>query len=404
MTLPTGTISLSQVNVELLKSATITISLNDTDVRSLAATGAAGTPTYVGGTSQGNDDDDLTLSGLQSGDLVLFFSASDYTDRATPTLEVEGQTGSWTAIPGIGFQPNNNNSPDSSAFYIFSQGSEVTAGNLNVGVHVMIAFRGVDSNNAFNATSASSGGEGMPDPPNITSLSNGCMIVAAGVLDDDAIASSVTAPSGYTLAVVKDQNNASCTVMAAYKAQTSAGGENPGAFGGNGSDQHKAATIALKGGSGLTISGSQISMDDLRGLTGETLYSTDLEIWLDAGSSGSYSGSGTTWTDLQNDYDGELKNGVGYSSSNNGYLTFDGSNDYVLLDGTDGINAPMSKDMTISVWLYRTKSYAWQGVFTKDVGSNRRWGLWISNGNRFMFGAVGSICTQVVIPLLRGTT
>lgn len=36
MTLPTGTISLSQVNVELFKSATATISLNDADVRGLA--------------------------------------------------------------------------------------------------------------------------------------------------------------------------------------------------------------------------------------------------------------------------------------------------------------------------------------------------------------------------------
>lgn len=36
MTLPTGTISLSQVNVELGKSATAQISLNDADVRSLA--------------------------------------------------------------------------------------------------------------------------------------------------------------------------------------------------------------------------------------------------------------------------------------------------------------------------------------------------------------------------------
>lgn len=37
MTLPTGTISLSDVNVELIKSATATISLNDADVRALAA-------------------------------------------------------------------------------------------------------------------------------------------------------------------------------------------------------------------------------------------------------------------------------------------------------------------------------------------------------------------------------
>lgn len=43
MTTPTGTISLSDVNVELSKSSTAAISLNDTDVRTLAGVTGSGT-------------------------------------------------------------------------------------------------------------------------------------------------------------------------------------------------------------------------------------------------------------------------------------------------------------------------------------------------------------------------
>lgn len=53
MTLPAGTISLSQVNVELTKSATATISMNDADVRALAgvASGAIGMSNLQGKTN-----------------------------------------------------------------------------------------------------------------------------------------------------------------------------------------------------------------------------------------------------------------------------------------------------------------------------------------------------------------
>lgn len=50
---------------------------------------------------------------------------------------------------------------------------------------------------------------------------------------------------------------------------------------------------------------------------------------LDAGNASSYPGTGTTWTDLsgQNN-NATLINGVGYSSTNGGVMTFDGINDY----------------------------------------------------------------------------
>lgn len=53
---------------------------------------------------------------------------------------------------------------------------------------------------------------------------------------------------------------------------------------------------------------------------------------LDASVLSSYSGTGTTWNDLSgNQINGSLINGVSYSNSNFGLLTFDGSNDYITI-------------------------------------------------------------------------
>jgi hypothetical protein len=65
-----------------------------------------------------------------------------------------------------------------------------------------------------------------------------------------------------------------------------------------------------------------------------------LVLALDARNPKSYSGSGTTWTDLSgNDIDGTLVNGVGYS---NGFLTFDGTNDFITLSSPTNFNGEFS--------------------------------------------------------------
>ena len=79
-------------------------------------------------------------------------------------------------------------------------------------------------------------------------------------------------------------------------------------------------------------------------------YPASLKLFIDAGNPLSYSGSGTTVTDLIGTQNGTLTNGVGYSSSNGGYFTFDGVNDYIDF----GINTairPLSA-RTISMWVY----------------------------------------------------
>ena len=89
------------------------------------------------------------------------------------------------------------------------------------------------------------------------------------------------------------------------------------------------------------------------------LVTDGLVLCLDAGNTKSYSGSGTTWTDLGgNNNHGTLVNGVGYNSSNGGSLTFDGADDYVDLSTTYSLSAPW----TLSAWIYPT--------FNSSVRSN----------------------------------
>jgi len=55
---------------------------------------------------------------------------------------------------------------------------------------------------------------------------------------------------------------------------------------------------------------------------------TDLVVYLDAGNSSSYPGTGTTWTNLGSGANFSIINGAAYSSTTGGRFTFDGVNDY----------------------------------------------------------------------------
>ena len=79
------------------------------------------------------------------------------------------------------------------------------------------------------------------------------------------------------------------------------------------------------------------------------LVANGLVLYLDAGNSSSYSGTGTTWTDLStNGNDGTLVNGPTYGSGNQGFIEFDGSNDYVSLS-SDVLNP--NSDWSIYSWV-----------------------------------------------------
>jgi|LakMenE01Jun11ns_1017448.scaffolds.fasta_scaffold9959020_10 hypothetical protein len=68
---------------------------------------------------------------------------------------------------------------------------------------------------------------------------------------------------------------------------------------------------------------------------GPKIFTEGLTFALDAGTSRSYPGTGTSWTAIRGNSVGTLYNGVGYTTAKGGGLTFDGSNDYVELNRND---------------------------------------------------------------------
>jgi len=82
-----------------------------------------------------------------------------------------------------------------------------------------------------------------------------------------------------------------------------------------------------------------------------SIVTNGLVLNLDAGNSASYSGSGTTWTDISGSGNtGTLVNGPTYSSANGGSIVFDGTNDYV----STSVNFGGSSQFTVSMFVNNT--------------------------------------------------
>ena len=119
---------------------------------------------------------------------------------------------------------------------------------------------------------------------------------------------------------------------------------------------------------GITISNAFITklqmtqgnlniFEDFQGTAGiisssyiSSLVTQDLLVHLDVGNSGSYGGSGTTWTDLQGNYNATLVNGPTYNSNDGGSIVTDGTNDYIRLDQVAGTGTS-TQSMTYEVWV-----------------------------------------------------
>ena len=87
-----------------------------------------------------------------------------------------------------------------------------------------------------------------------------------------------------------------------------------------------------------------------------TIVTSGLQLYLDAGNTSSYPGTGTNWTDLSgNGRHGTLTSGPTYSATNRGSIVFDGSDDFVQCSGSLTVTAA-----TFVIWLRRNGS---QGSF-----------------------------------------
>jgi hypothetical protein len=88
---------------------------------------------------------------------------------------------------------------------------------------------------------------------------------------------------------------------------------------------------------------------------GPSIFDTSLLICLDASDRDSYTPGSTTWYDLSgNNNNFTLYNGVGFNSKNKGYLTFDGTNDYVR--STNTIDLTVYGGLVIEVTLFKNNT------------------------------------------------
>jgi hypothetical protein len=104
-------------------------------------------------------------------------------------------------------------------------------------------------------------------------------------------------------------------------------------------------------------------------LANDGLTTDGLHLFLDAGDSDSYPGSGNTWFDLtSNDLDFTRYNGTAYNSGFDGHFVFDGSNDYFEI--SSGWTSFGADPLTIEAWFrVHTTSQAEAIIGTQGGGN-----------------------------------
>ena len=112
------------------------------------------------------------------------------------------------------------------------------------------------------------------------------------------------------------------------------------------------------------------------------IITNGLVLCLDAANRKSYPTTGTTWTDLSgNGNTGTLVNGVGYTGSNGGALSFDGVDDYAT-----GSIASSTSNVTMNCWIYLS-STSKKGAFV-NIGTSYAIGVgslfFESSGNEIL--------------------
>lgn len=121
---------------------------------------------------------------------------------------------------------------------------------------------------------------------------------------------------------------------------------------------------------------------------------SSLKLWLDAGNTPSYPGSGTTWNDLSgNDNNGTLVNGVAYSTANGGVMSFDGVNGYV--DCGNSTSVQITGSITLSAFVKANSVSGRGNILAKNGNSGYRCRIdsasnpwWYVSGNTISGSAI----------------
>jgi hypothetical protein len=136
---------------------------------------------------------------------------------------------------------------------------------------------------------------------------------------------------------------------------------------------------------------SWIDLNSSNSLSG--IVTNGLVLALDAGKILSYPKSGTTWTDLSgNGNTGTLTNAPTYSSANLGSISFDGSDDHVIIPENSALN---TQTPTVEVWV-KTNATTQNGFWFEKGQVNTQYSLFQEGAViqwRQNFGSINNLST-----------
>ena len=112
---------------------------------------------------------------------------------------------------------------------------------------------------------------------------------------------------------------------------------------------------------------------------GPRIIQNGLILDVDAAVPRSYSGTGLTANGLIGGIGGTLVNGVGFGTTNNGFFTFDGSNDYINFGNSSTLQQSSG---TLSAW---TKTSAPGGSYRGIIAKQGAYGLFYVTGQLWIY-------------------
>jgi hypothetical protein len=191
---------------------------------------------YIGFVSDNGGDFDYSATGWLETDFLVAIISNG--------TEGIGSVPGWENLVEVGASP----------YFEVHYRFKGTSTSLNVNsdqypTTIIACFRNVNTTTPIDVIpTTSSGSTGDPNPPSITTVTNGAMLLAAAGVDDDSI-NTVTDPTGFTH--IKSQTSGGTTfyrsaVVASYKSQLVAGTVDPSTYTLDSDDSWRAATVALR--------------------------------------------------------------------------------------------------------------------------------------------------------------
>lgn len=167
--------------------------------------------------------------------------------------------------------------------------------------------------------------------------------------------------------------------------------------------------VALAGANSTTFTTTSLANNDQINVTCSTATSivsdNTLSLWLDAGNSSSYSGSGSTWTDLSgNSNNATLVNSPTFNSANQGSIEFNGTNYGVVNNPSSNLILGTS-DFTLSWWQLASTNNPNTRLFGNINNSSWSANNWVVTQNFSAANTIGYYANNSnLYPVLSATT